>query len=436
MHFIEMMREGGPLAMVAVALGFLGVILGGIALVLGLGGSRAGFGLGIATLILATLASAAGIGGTLIGKKQVENALLFVDNDVDKSRILKMGHKEASGAATLGAFAALLPLLLGAVGALSGGRAPGPSSRRQGIDLAAGPQPETSGRAVLAVVFIGIAALAASGAWVTGHRPPPTAKYDFDEADTQSWELASAVNEAELATQPFDAHPKPKLSDELPDRFATTTGLNREEEYWARIDRACVRLERALDPYWASSDHHAWPHTLQNVPASVAWKPAANACIKAQLEPVKGRGLVTRSVMTPDAMLTSSLLQDDELRQRIIVKRDTMVDEPPAEDEPTVGTASLDRESIQRTVRGAVRNVQNCFERALVKNPKLEGKLEIEMIIGATGKVTKASEVDTSFPDAAVTSCVVKEIEKLKFPAPVGGGIVTVRYPFVFKAAQ
>ena len=39
------------------------------------------------------------------------------------------------------------------------------------------------------------------------------------------------------------------------------------------------------------------------------------------------------------------------------------------------------------------------------------------------------------FPDAKVTQCVLGRVRGLRFPRPNGGGVVNVKYPFVFKAA-
>lgn len=424
MNFLEMMREGGPLALVAMALGVLGTIFGVIAVVVGLGGSRSGFGLGVTTLIFAILASGAGVGGTLIGKQQVEAALVMVDSDVDRDLILRAGHKEASGAATLGAFAALLPLVLGALAALAGARAASSPQRRQGIDLSPteAQGSETSGRAVLAVVFIGIAALAASGAWVTGHRPPPAGKFDFDIDDRDAWDLARAVNDVER-----------KMNSER----------NEARDYDANIAATCTRLAEAFRPYWKTTDWKQWPRKFDGIPPSLTgWKEAANQCIEFELGPHKsdGIGLGERVAKTTDELLESPLLQDEKLKARVLAREEAKNEpaDPPGDAPPNepVLNGPVDRNEIQRVIRSHLSKVTYCYEKELTKNPTLEGKLLIELTISATGAVSHAAEADGPFPDKRVSDCVVKEIEKLKFPAPLGGGIVKVRYPFVFKAAK
>jgi hypothetical protein len=182
MRLVEMLQEGGWLAWLALLLGVGGALVGAVALMLAAMKSRAAFGLGVTALILATLAAGSGIAGTLWGKRQVEQALVFVDNDVDRDHLLRAGHREASNAAIVGVWAAGLPLLLGLLAAVLAARSTEPSSRRQGLEAAVSTD-ESSSRSVVALVFAGISALAASGAWVTGHRPPPPTRYDFADED-------------------------------------------------------------------------------------------------------------------------------------------------------------------------------------------------------------------------------------------------------------
>jgi hypothetical protein len=393
MPLIQMLQEGGPLAMVAFALGIIGALFGVVALVTAFGGSRAGFGLGVVTLVLSTLVSGAGIAGTMWGRRQVELAVAFVD-EFDRERILLVGHREAAQAAIAGVFAALLPLALGALAALRGARAQ-PQTRHQGVELGA-VQSESSGRAVLAVVFTGISALAASGAWVTGHRPPPPTKYPFAADDGDAWDLARALDE--LARQ------------------GSRDGEPRD---------GCPALERALDAFWDAPDRSEWPRVMRRPvpPELVGWRAAANGCVEQWLaKPDDGAAVPPAS-----AVLRSSLLHDEALRARVQARQP----EPEAA-QPSAG--GLEREDIRRVVSSARLPVQRCYERALVKNPSLEGKLVVELVIGPSGAVTSARGEE--FPDAAVVSCVTAELKKLQFPPPQGGGQVVVKYPFVFKAAR
>lgn len=98
-------------------------------------------------------------------------------------------------------------------------------------------------------------------------------------------------------------------------------------------------------------------------------------------------------------------------------------------------TGTLDREVIRRVVRSHSDQVRYCYERALTLNPGLQGKLEIRWIIGPDGVVISADVASNGLGNADVAGCVKTRVKTWRFPAPRGGGIVAVNYPFFFKKA-
>lgn len=103
--------------------------------------------------------------------------------------------------------------------------------------------------------------------------------------------------------------------------------------------------------------------------------------------------------------------------------------------ESTEVTGSLDREVITRVVRRHINEVRYCYERALSDEPLLSGRLTVSFVISPSGSVSVASIRDSTFPvsstTAAMNACVASAVRRWVFPTPVGGGIVTVNYPFV-----
>jgi len=93
-------------------------------------------------------------------------------------------------------------------------------------------------------------------------------------------------------------------------------------------------------------------------------------------------------------------------------------------------TGDLDKDVIRRVIRSRMGLVRACYERELVRDAKLAGRVDLEFTIGADGAVSKAKA--TGLPK--VSDCVVRQVQALKFPPPKGGGVVNVRYPFTFKA--
>lgn len=96
-------------------------------------------------------------------------------------------------------------------------------------------------------------------------------------------------------------------------------------------------------------------------------------------------------------------------------------------------TGKLDKDIIRRIVRAHINEVRYCYNKGLVKDPKLAGRVSIDFAIGATGKVTSSSVDNNTLADANVGQCIAKAVKRWKFPKPTDGGTVTVTYPFVLE---
>lgn len=95
----------------------------------------------------------------------------------------------------------------------------------------------------------------------------------------------------------------------------------------------------------------------------------------------------------------------------------------------------LDKEVIRRVVIAHLPQVKYCYERRLVVNPALKGKLIVRFTIAADGRVVSATASDDTIGDAEVTACVLTRATTWRFPAPAGGGIVDVIWPFLFASS-
>ncbi|MEZ4463923.1 MAG: AgmX/PglI C-terminal domain-containing protein [bacterium] len=95
----------------------------------------------------------------------------------------------------------------------------------------------------------------------------------------------------------------------------------------------------------------------------------------------------------------------------------------------------LSREEVQRVVRLKKAEYRACYERELQSRRDLEGKLTMKWVVGPDGKVLAASVVDSTLASDEVGACIGRAIKRWQFPRPRGGGVVTVRYPFLFRAS-
>ncbi len=89
-----------------------------------------------------------------------------------------------------------------------------------------------------------------------------------------------------------------------------------------------------------------------------------------------------------------------------------------------------DLSPIRAEIRAHLREVRACYERALEKNPKLEGLVTASFTIVGNGTV----EDSTASGLPGVDTCVAKVMSKLKFPRPPRPpGAIKVNYPFAFR---
>lgn len=88
-------------------------------------------------------------------------------------------------------------------------------------------------------------------------------------------------------------------------------------------------------------------------------------------------------------------------------------------------------ETIQRIVRQSFGRFRVCYESALRRDPRLEGRVAVRFTINPAGEVSVASDGGSDLRDAGVVACVVRGFASLTFP-PFSDGIVTVVYPLAF----
>ena len=95
---------------------------------------------------------------------------------------------------------------------------------------------------------------------------------------------------------------------------------------------------------------------------------------------------------------------------------------------------SLDKSIIDAKVKEVLPGVKECYNKGLVTQPDLTGRVVIKIVIGKDGTVSSAESAPekTTLDSTEVIDCVAGKISQLEFPSPKGGGIVIVHYPFAF----
>ncbi|MFO0603089.1 MAG: AgmX/PglI C-terminal domain-containing protein [Polyangiales bacterium] len=90
----------------------------------------------------------------------------------------------------------------------------------------------------------------------------------------------------------------------------------------------------------------------------------------------------------------------------------------------------LSPEAIRRVVLRNLGQVNHCHEQGLAQNPNAAGRVTIRFVIGGTGSVMGSGVAGSTYPIASVGDCIANAVRRWQFPAPEGGGVVTVNYPF------
>jgi hypothetical protein len=105
------------------------------------------------------------------------------------------------------------------------------------------------------------------------------------------------------------------------------------------------------------------------------------------------------------------------------------------ESETVTYEGSLTKEEIQRVVDRFMAQIKYCYEHEFQRAPSLAGKVVANWVISAEGNVETVRVKQNTMGSIPVESCVLRVINRMVFPKPRGGGIVTVSFPFVFTSA-
>jgi hypothetical protein len=89
-----------------------------------------------------------------------------------------------------------------------------------------------------------------------------------------------------------------------------------------------------------------------------------------------------------------------------------------------------DLSAVTRTLRETWPQLRTCYADGLAHDPALWGRLAVRLAIATRGRVAEASEIESRFPDPAVTACVCRVLAQLDgLAAPDGTRLV---YPLRF----
>ena len=93
--------------------------------------------------------------------------------------------------------------------------------------------------------------------------------------------------------------------------------------------------------------------------------------------------------------------------------------------------SNIDSAGVTKVINVSRAAIKRCYDKALMSNPLLKGKLSVKIVINQQGRVNRTEIVEDSLHDAEVSKCVKGVIGRLRFPKPADG-TATVTFPFAF----
>jgi hypothetical protein len=93
------------------------------------------------------------------------------------------------------------------------------------------------------------------------------------------------------------------------------------------------------------------------------------------------------------------------------------------------------RDIIHRVISAKAENIRGCYAKALAETPGLAGMIAVKFTIGPQGEVENPDLATSTIENSPLEECIIRLIAHLEFPRPRPGGIVRVKYPFIFPTA-
>lgn len=92
----------------------------------------------------------------------------------------------------------------------------------------------------------------------------------------------------------------------------------------------------------------------------------------------------------------------------------------------------LTHDQVKEVIDRNIGQIRYCYEKNLQTEASLKGRVAVNFVIGASGRVSTAHIQHSSVDSSKLEGCLVSRLKGFQFPRPVGGVNVQVQYPFNF----
>jgi hypothetical protein len=96
----------------------------------------------------------------------------------------------------------------------------------------------------------------------------------------------------------------------------------------------------------------------------------------------------------------------------------------------TEGEITLDPDEVHSVVAANSQLLGNCYDRALAENPALQGEIQVNLVVGADGRIQQVCSGGSTVGSDQVVACVIRTFSAFQF-SEQGHQVATV-YPVAF----
>lgn len=100
----------------------------------------------------------------------------------------------------------------------------------------------------------------------------------------------------------------------------------------------------------------------------------------------------------------------------------------------TITKGCLTQSQVLRVIGRIRRQAKYCYDKELTANPNLAGKVTTHMEINGAGGVSWVKVSQSTLGSAKVEQCLVRVMQRMRFPPCKGGGTAEITYPWIFKS--
>jgi Ca-activated chloride channel homolog len=101
--------------------------------------------------------------------------------------------------------------------------------------------------------------------------------------------------------------------------------------------------------------------------------------------------------------------------------------------EKTVVTGSLSKADAERILAQYLKDMQQCYQTALLKNPALQWAAMLKIVIDASGKITDVTLTSDTLTDEDMKACIIALVRQWHFTAFADGKAASAEYALIFK---